>query len=352
MPSLQPVDRRMFLGASAALASQAATLCVRSSSTLASPPSAPRPAQIAITLDLEMSAQYPRREMTEWNYEKGNLDEDTKRYALEAARRVARRGGVIHFFCVGRVLEQPNIDWLLEIAQLGHPIGNHTYDHINVTAQSASDLQFRFQRAPWLLGGQAIPDAIRENIRLASTALASRGKINVNGFRTPGGFHRGLVDRPDLQAMLLDLGYSWISSKYPAHPAGTPKQPPSDEVYAAIVSAQQEAQPFVYPSGLVEIPMSPISDVTAFRTHYWKREYFLRAIGASVDWAIETGGAFNFLAHPSCLVVEDPGFETIDLICDRVAQAGTRAQLVGLDKIAARMTADKPSREAKSAAPR
>ena len=30
--------------------------------------------------------------------------------------------------------------------------------------------------------------------------------------------------------------------------------------------AQEQAQPFAYPDGLVEIPMSPISDVGAFRT--------------------------------------------------------------------------------------
>ncbi|MFN0055855.1 MAG: polysaccharide deacetylase family protein [Planctomycetales bacterium] len=41
---------------------------------------------------------------------------------------------MIHFFCVGRVLEQPNVDWLKEIAAAGHPIGNHTYDHVAVLA--------------------------------------------------------------------------------------------------------------------------------------------------------------------------------------------------------------------------
>src|SRR5437870_794882 len=66
----------------------------------------PQRALIAITLDLEMSAQYPRRDITEWNYEKGNLDEATKKYAVAAARVANERGGRIHFFCVGRVLEQ------------------------------------------------------------------------------------------------------------------------------------------------------------------------------------------------------------------------------------------------------
>ena len=43
-------------------------------------------ALVAITLDLEMSAEYPKRGMTEWNYRKGDLDADTKRYAVRAAR--------------------------------------------------------------------------------------------------------------------------------------------------------------------------------------------------------------------------------------------------------------------------
>ena len=57
-------------------------------------------ALVAITLDLEMSRNFPTWETTHWDYEKGNLDADTKRYAVEAARRVKRRGGVIHFFAV------------------------------------------------------------------------------------------------------------------------------------------------------------------------------------------------------------------------------------------------------------
>src|SRR5690349_18334712 len=79
-------------------------------------------ALIAITLDLEMSAQYPRRDITEWNFQKGNLDAATKKYAVEAGRIVKERGGVIHYFCVGQVLEHPSVDWLKELAAAGHPI--------------------------------------------------------------------------------------------------------------------------------------------------------------------------------------------------------------------------------------
>ena len=102
-------------------------------------------ALIAITLDLEMSRHYPTWDQTHWDYEKGNLDAATKRYAVEAARRVKATGGVIHFFAVGQTMEQEDVGWLREIVAQGHPVGNHTYDHVNVKATRAEDIQFRFR---------------------------------------------------------------------------------------------------------------------------------------------------------------------------------------------------------------
>src|SRR3954453_1658238 len=101
-----------------------------------------RKALVAITLVLEMSAQYPRRDMTEWNYRKGDLDDATKKYAVEAGRLVRERGGPIHSFCVGQVLEHPRVDWLKGIAADGHPVGNHTYDHVYVLAKKPEEIQF------------------------------------------------------------------------------------------------------------------------------------------------------------------------------------------------------------------
>src|SRR5688572_11073126 len=299
------------------------------------------PALIAITLDLEMSGNFPTRETTHWDFEKGNLNAETKAYAVEAARRVKARGGKLHFFVVGRVLEQENVDWLKQLAADGHPLGNHTYDHVNVTAKRPEDIQFRFQRSPWLIEGQKPADVIRENIRLTSAAMKSRLGVEAAGFRTPGGFGPGLADREDVQRMLLDLGFQWCSSKYPAHPNNPPREgeapaEPSDELIAGIVAAQANAQPFVYPSGLVEVPMSPISDIGAFRTGRWKLEWFLKAIKAGVNWAIENRACFDFLAHPSCLYVTDPEFKTIDLICDLVEKAGPRARLADLEALSQR----------------
>jgi hypothetical protein len=299
------------------------------------------PALVAITLDLEMSRNFPTRETTHWDFEKGNLNAETKAYAVEAARRVKARGGRLHLFVVGRVLEQENVDWLKQLAADGHPLGNHTYDHVNVTATKPEDIQFRFQRSPWLIEGQKPADVIRENIRLTTAAMKSRLNVASAGFRTPGGFGTGLEGREDIQRMLLELGFTWCSAKYPGHAINTPKEgeppsEPSDEIIASIIAAQAKAQPFVYPSGLIEVPMSPISDIGAFRTGRWKLEWFLKAIRAGVTWAIDNRACFDFLGHPSCLYVTDPDFKTIDLICELVESAGPTAKLADLESLSQR----------------
>lgn len=293
-------------------------------------------AQIAITLDLEMSRNFPVWEDMRWDYEKGNLNEETKHYAVEACQRVKAHGGVLHTFAVGRVLEQPDVEWLKGIVQAGHPVGNHTYDHVNVTATRAEDLQFRFKRSPWLIEGRTPAEVIRENIRLTSVAMKTRLGVAPAGFRTPGGFATGLAEREDIQRMLLELGFTWVSSLYPAHPVGQPLREPDEAVLAGIVTEQAKAQPFVYPTGLIEVPMSPISDVGAFRNGRWQLESFLEAIRRGVAWAIENGAAYDFLAHPSCLYVTDPKFRAIELICDLVKKAGDRAELVDLHTLAQR----------------
>jgi hypothetical protein len=294
-------------------------------------------ALIAITFDLEMSRNFPTWETTHWDYEKGNLNAETKRYTVEACRRVRAHGGVLHCFMLGRTLEQENVDWLREIIKMGHPIGNHTYDHVYVLARRAEDIQFRFRRSPWLIAGQTPRQVILENIRMTNAAMKARLGIGAAGFRTPGGFANGLADRPDVQQWLRDLGFTWVSSKYPAHPMSMPGREPGRDVFDGIVKAQDAAQPFTYPRGLIEVPMSPVSDIGAFRNGRWKLDSFLRAIRLAVEWTIEHRAVFDFLAHPSCLYVVDPQFRAVELICDLVRKAGGRAALADLNTVAARV---------------
>jgi peptidoglycan/xylan/chitin deacetylase (PgdA/CDA1 family) len=312
-------------------------------SALAQPASPARhdKALIAITLDLEMSRNFPKWEDTHWDYEKGNLNEEAKRYALEAARRVKAHGGIIHFFAVGQVFEQENVDWLKELHQHGHPIGNHTYDHVYVLATKPEDIQYRFKRAPWLIEGKTPAQVIRENVQLCTEAMRTRLGFSPAGFRTPGGFGDGLNGRPDVQQMLLDCGFQWVSCKYPTHLYGHPGAAATREVLDSIVQAQAASQPFVYPTGLIDVPMSPISDVGAFRNARWKLDDFLRALRLGVEWAIENRAVFDLLSHPSVLYPNDAEFKAIELVCDLVKKAGDRAAMVDLGTIAQRVATQK-----------
>jgi hypothetical protein len=330
-------NRRQFLGG---IASTSAGVFANRVLAAAAQAGTTKKAQIAITLDLEMARNFPNWEDTHWDYEKGNLNQAAKDYTVQACRRVKQRGGVIHTFVVGQVLEQENVDWLKEIAAAGHPIGNHTYDHVYLLAKSAEEIQYRFRRSPWLIRDRSVEEVLRENIRLTNIALKERIGVDANGFRTPGGFAEGLTGREDVQRMLLDLGFTWISGKYPAH-AGIEDlhwsgKKPSKAAYDNILAAQSEAQPFVYPTGLIEVPMSPISDIGAFRNGRWQLDDFLTAVRLAVTWVIEQRAAFDFLAHPSCLGVVDPQFKAIDLICDIVEKAAGAAEIVPLHALAQR----------------
>jgi peptidoglycan/xylan/chitin deacetylase (PgdA/CDA1 family) len=339
-----PVDRREFMQATTAAAASFAWVSRATGQTAGKER---RKAQIAITLDLEMARNFPKWTDTHWDYEKGNLNEPAKRYTVEACRRVKARGGRIHTFVVGQVFEQESVDWLKEIAAEGHAIGNHTYDHIFLLAQEPSELQYRFQRAPWLIRGQSVAEIIRNNIVLTNIALTERVGVEANGFRTPGGFATGLHGREDLQQMLLSLGFKWISCTYPAHSGIVDIHrsggPPSQEAYDNILAAQLAAQPLRYPTGLIDIPMSPISDIGAFRNGRWRLDHFLQAIRLAMEWVIRERAVFDFLAHPSCLGVVDPDFRAIDLICELVDRSGDTAEIVTLDKIAGMVKTETPS---------
>jgi peptidoglycan/xylan/chitin deacetylase (PgdA/CDA1 family) len=328
--------RRQFIGSMAGAAAVAFTR----RSHAAAPLDVSAKAQIAISFDLEMARNFPNWGDTHWDYEKGNLNQAAKDYAVEACRRVRKRGGVIHNFVVGQVLEQANVDWLKQIANEGHPIGNHTYDHVYLLAKTPEEIQYRFQRAPWLIRGRSVADVLRENIRMTNVALKERVGVETNGFRTPGGFADGLTGREDLQKMLLELGFTWVSSKYAVHSGmedlhGTGGKP-SKLAIDSILAAQSQSQPFVYPTGLVEVPMSPISDIGAFRNGRWKLDDFLDTIRQAVQLVIERRAAFDFLAHPSCLGVVDTKFRAIDLLCDLVEQSKGAAEIVSLDVVGKR----------------
>ena len=166
-----------------------------------------------------------------------------------------------------------------------------------------------------------------------------KARLGIDPGRIP---HTGRIcQRPGRSARraadaLLDFGFRWVSSMYPGQQPSQPMQEPDAATLDGIVASQAKAQPFVYPSGLVEVPMSPISDVGAFRNGRWTLASFLQAVRLGVEWAIEHGAAYDFLAHPSCVYVTDPKFAGVEMICQLVADAGNRAEIVDLTTLAQR----------------
>ena len=143
-------------------------------------------------------------------------------------------------------------------------------------------------------------------------------------FLAPGNFNTGIADRPDVQEMLLSLGYPWAATKYPSMKlqSGSPSTADID----TIVAVQKKTQPFVYPSGSVEVSGYPPTDVHAFRTGT-----------PNVQWAIKHRAMYKLALHPSIMYVEDPQFKTVNLICDLAnAAAGGRAAIVDLGTFARR----------------
>jgi len=301
----------------------------------ASAAAAPPVARIAITLDLEMSRNFPHWEDTEWDYQKGLLDENAKRYTVRAANFVKDQGAHVHLFAVGRVFEQPDVQWVEQIVRDGHPVGNHTYDHVYVLARKPEEIQFRFKRAPWLIAGRSIAQVIEDNIQMTTAAMRERLGIEPQGFRTPGGFHQGLHGRPDVQGLLQRQGFPWVSATARSAATGVVGQTPGPDVWKSIEVELPNSQPFRYPeTGLLDIPMSPVSDIHAFRGGRWKLDDFIGMLERAVDWTIEHGATFDLLTHPSCIGVVDPELKTYAMICRKVRDANGRAQLTTLNDIA------------------
>ncbi len=311
-------------------------------------------AKIAISFDLEMSTNFPTWDQT-WDLRKGDLDGPTKDYALRVARRVKERGGLMHFFAVGRVFEQDDIDWLKEIVALGHPVGNHSYHHVYVLAHTIPELQHTYAKWPWRAAGRTPAEVIAHEVAMTSEAIRQRLGIEPAGFRTPGGFAAGLSGREDVQTLLLDQGFTWVSSQYAGVaelPGGPEPRTLSADQLRAVAAAQTKSQPFLYPTGLAEVPMSPLSDIHAFRAAKIELPDFLRAIETGVRTVIETGGVFDFLAHPSCLVARDPHLRAVDSIMDLVEGSRGRAALIDLGAIAADVQAKHAPRGVEPAASR
>jgi len=120
----------------------------------------------------------------------------------------------------------------------------------------------------------------------------------------------------------------WASGGLGSRAPGASVAPenPTAADFQRVVDRQTDAQPYVYPTGLVEVPMSPLGDVASFRREKqkWTIGNFLAMIEKCVRWAIQNRAVFDLLTHPSIMYVEDPKFQSYELICDMVTRPAAR----------------------------
>lgn len=283
---------------------------------------------VALMLCVEMCSNFPYWSST-WDDRKGAIDGGTKRYIAQMSSRAHELHIPLHFFVLGSSLEDPDIDYLLKARDRGHVIGNHTYHHVFVKAQTVPSLQVVYQREPRRANGREPLQIVRDEIHQTSLAIRERLGVAPAGLRTPGGFATALHDAPDLQDVLLDEGFIWASSHYQL-PIAQVRRPDADTVAAAVRASVDALQPYRYASGLLEIPTAGMSDVWAFRVLDLDRPGWLCVCRAAIDRTRDIGGFLVIDTHPAVLAARDPFCDTLELVAaarDQAAWIGTVGEM-------------------------
>ena len=181
----------------------------------------------------------------------------------------------------------------------------------------------------------------RESVILLVT-LADISPLNVDAVPGAGALgddvavpgHIGRLDDAGAE------GFPW--ARVPAIPCGTPPVAPPTGGKPPMRRSSRGSSPATssavhLSSRLVELPMSPISDVGRVS----QRPLAAGGVPGNNPVGSPVGhrrrAVFCFLGHPSCLVATDPSFRTIEMICDLVHSAGDRMPIVDLQSIAQRV---------------
>jgi polysaccharide deacetylase family protein (PEP-CTERM system associated) len=157
-----------------------------------------------------------------------DVEDHTGRYAPDARyitntyrylEYLALHQQVATFFTVGRIAEHAPL-LVRDIAEAGHEVACHSYDHTPLTLQSAEQFTTHTRKAKMLLE-------------------QASGKA-VTGYRAP--IFSLTANTPHVPHLLQELGFSYSSSILPAaHPLYG---------YAGLPST-----PFRWPCGLIELPV-------------------------------------------------------------------------------------------------
>jgi peptidoglycan/xylan/chitin deacetylase (PgdA/CDA1 family) len=185
---------------------------------------------IALSYDLEMCAGYQPDGINH-----GRIMPELKEYVVDLCSIAEQYGVRLHFFYVANGFDQ-TIDLLREILRRGHILDSHTYTHLPLITD---DLQ-------------RLDDELALTNRLFEERLGYRSTV----LRGPGGYPKGLDDKAPNQVIILKNGFKWVSCRAEKNIL--------DKGSQHLIKAPLHEVPYVYPTGLVEIPIQGAMDRTFF----------------------------------------------------------------------------------------
>lgn len=307
---------------------------------------------VQLSFDLEMVTNFPYWPSF-WNHRKGAIDETTKAYVGKINAKCEAYGAKAHYFLVGSMFEDPDVDYLKKTVAAGHAVGNHTYTHVNLKAREVERLAGVYDCCPWRAAGRSAQEIVRQELQMTTAAIRQALSVEPKGLRSPGGFPNGLQDDADVQKLCQAEGFWWVSThyndslyrNYEASSAEVTNKVDLDTLSEAFNRSQHVLQPYRYESGLLELPLAGITDVVAWRIYRPDLTEWLSMLTRGVDYAHEHGLVFTLTTHPAVLAAIDPFCQTVDVVLRRALEKEGGVWLPDLEEVAAHLNETGYSRQ-------
>ncbi len=218
----------------------------------------------------------------------GHLNEDVINYVKNVVKIAESYDAKLQFFLQGNTFEDPVEHWI-DIAQRGHAIDQHTYNHISLPHTPLETIESEVARTKGL-----IEDKL--------------GVVNI-GLRGPGGYRNGLRELGDIQQIMLNTGIRFVTTQ-----DRFGHEHLSDE---DMIETIADTQPYCYDeTGLLEIPFCGYQDREFFDPdcgppRYGTLEEWIEYLKRAVDFVYKHRLVYGLVVHPSTGFKHDPEGKSI-----------------------------------------
>lgn len=232
----------------------------------------------------------------------------TREFLGVMSRLHVARGAPCTLFVRGQTLEK-NARQIKEI--VGNPLFDlqqHTYSHL-IFKRIECDTGKKHE----VYGKDESIVTIKKDVEKANDVFRKKLGISPIGMTTPYAFHRGLLDRPDILAVLHGAGIRFLRSWGRNEKGYTP--------------VPLDVQPFFYDEqgfpDMLECPVNGWQDCIFRDDHGWKARWDQTFI-ADLDQVARRGEYIALCQHDWSSIREDPEMEMTAAIIDHALASGVR----------------------------